>query len=192
VVLLSVADADAAVAAVREGGGKVLTPPTSFVDRGRLALIEDSQGAKIALLETRDGDPPDQAATVGGFLWDELWTGDVEQATRFYQQLATYQAGDRQVSEGKNYRYLSAGGKPRVGILPNPIEGLAPVWVTYVRVADPAAITARVEALGGAVLAAAEPRDLGGSVALITDPSGAGIAIQSWNPPAQAAGIGSQ
>jgi predicted enzyme related to lactoylglutathione lyase len=66
--------------------------------------------------------------------------------------------------------------------LPNPIDGLAPLWSTYVRVEDPAAITARVEALGGRVLLPAQQRDLGGQVALIADPSGAGFVIQTWQP----------
>lgn len=187
VVLLSVADVDAAAAEVLAGGGQVLTPPTDFVDRGRLALIRDPQGAVVALLETRDGDPPDRPSTLDGFLWDELWADDVAAATGFYARLAPYTAGDRAVAEGGSYRYLEAGGEPRVGILPMPVPDLRPLWVTYVRVADPAAIAAKVPGLGGRVLLAPQPRELGGEVALIADPSGAGIAIQSWDPATRAA-----
>ena len=35
-------------------------------------------GALLALLQTRDGDPADREAEIGDFLWDELWTTDVD------------------------------------------------------------------------------------------------------------------
>jgi hypothetical protein len=42
------------------------------------------------------------------------------------------------------------------------------------------AIVARVEDLGGSLLLAPQDRAIGGRVALIADPSGAGVAIQTW------------
>jgi len=189
VALMSVENADDAVAAVTRGGGKVLTPPTDFVDRGRLALVEDSQGATLALLETRDGDPPDQPPVIGGFLWDELWTIDTGRAAEFYQQVTGLAARERQIDDGGVYRYLADGDNPRVGLLPRPVDSIDPVWVSYIRVADAAAVTARVEALGGEVLAPVQARALGGDVAIIADPSGAGVAIQTWTPPAEQAAL---
>lgn len=182
VALMSVADLDKAVAAVTTHGGHVLTPPTDVAARGRLALVEDNQGAFIALLETRDGDPPDRVPGIGDFLWDELWASDVEQAAQFYSALTGLQPRQYALPDRAVYRYLEGGGVPRAGILPDPAEGLSPVWVSYLRVADPAAITARVAALGGHVLLAPRPRDLGGEVAVIMDPAGAGIALQTWQP----------
>jgi predicted enzyme related to lactoylglutathione lyase len=67
-----------------------------------------------------------------------------------------------------------------VGIMPNPLEELGPVWVSYLRVEDPADIAANVEALGGYVIVEAQARSLGGEVAFIAGPSGAGIALQTW------------
>jgi predicted enzyme related to lactoylglutathione lyase len=187
VMLMSVDDVDAAAASVRESGGKVLTPPTDFVDRGRLTLVEDAQGATLALLETRDGDPPDRPAVIGGFLWDELWTTDLDSAERFYRGLAPFEPGERSLASGQSYRYLSTDGQPRVGLLPRPVTDIEPVWVSYLRVADASTIVARVPELGGRVLAPPQPRAVGGEVALIADPSGAGIAIQTWTPPEQRA-----
>ena len=64
--------------------------------------------------------------------------------------------------------------------MPNPLEGLDPVWVSYLRVDSPAAIAARVTDLGGRVIVEAQPRPLGGEVAFVAGPSGAGIALQTW------------
>lgn len=182
VVVMSVSDVDRAAEAVRAAGGKVLTPPTDLADRGRIALIEDTQGARAALLATRDGDPADRMPQMGDFLWDEVWSADVGATLDFYGRLETLGRGSRRVADGKSYEYFEASGLPRFGVLPNPIAELAPTWVSYVRVEDPSAIVARVESLGGKVLVAPRPRDLGGQVALIADPSGAGIAVQTWSP----------
>jgi hypothetical protein len=54
------------------------------------------------------------------------------------------------------------------------------VWVSYLRVESPAAITARVAELGGRVIIEAGPRAIGGEVAFVAGPSGAGIALQTW------------
>jgi predicted enzyme related to lactoylglutathione lyase len=185
--VLSVSDVDAAAAALAAAGGSVLTAPVDLAERGRLAVVADPQGALFTLLQTNAGDPLDDVdADTGGFLWDELWTEDVSAAADFYKQLATYADEDNVGLDGAmngQYRLLRSQGKPRAGIMKMPVEGLSPIWVSYLRVADAAAldaIVARVEALGGAILLDPQDREIGGRVALIAGPSGAGIALQTW------------
>lgn len=184
VVLMSVENLDARVTAVTAGGGTIIAPPTDLQDRGRLALVRDAEGALLGLLETRDGDPRDGEPELGGFLWDELWTTDVEGASVFYNTLAGLTKDtvdiDSDQATAATYSLLKAGDKPRVGIMPVPLEGLDPVWVSYIRVENPAALTSRVTDLGGRVIVEAQPRPLGGEVAFIAGPSGAGIALQTW------------
>jgi len=184
VVLMSVEDIDAATTKFAADGGVVIAPPVDLQRRGRMAIVRDAEGALLALLQTRDGDPADREAEIGGFLWDELWTTDVDGATAFYEDVAGLDATikniDKDQESGATYRLLEAGDKPRVGIMPNPLEGLKPVWVSYIRVDDPAAVTARVVRLGGQVIVEARSRPIGGEVAFIAGPSGAGIALQTW------------
>ena len=184
VVLMAVEDLDARTKAVAASGGEIVTPPTDLQARGRLALVRDAEGALLGLLETRDGDPRDREPEVGGFLWDELWTTDVSSAVTFYNNLAGLEAEsvdiDADGAEARTYSLLKAGDTPRVGVLPVPLEGLDPVWISYIRVEDPAALAARVPGLGGRVIIEAQPRPLGGEVALVAGPSGAGIALQTW------------
>jgi len=184
VVLMSVEDIDAGVASVTAQGGEVLTPPTNLQQRGELAIVRDAEGALMGLLQTRDGDPADREPEVGAFLWDELWTTDVNNATTFYEEVGGLEAANWDIDENQQsdatYRLLKSGEVPRVGIMPNPLEDLQPVWVSYLRVDSPAAITAQVAGLGGRVIVEARPRPLGGEVAFIAGPSGAGIALQTW------------
>ena len=181
VVVMSVADIDAAVEVVQGSGGKVLTPATDVSARGKIALIEDSQGASFALLQTRDGDPADRKTPVGGFLWDEIWPDELKPATDFYTRLTSLQADTHTTSSGGKYHFMRSADTPRFGLLQQPIKELSPTWTSYIRVQQPSAITNRVAELGGRVLLPVESRDAGGEVALITGPSGAGIAIQSWS-----------
>ena len=184
VILMSVEDIDARIKAVTEGGGKIITPPTDLQDRGRLAVIRDAEGALLGLLETRDGDPGDSETEMDGFLWDELWTTDVDNASAFYNKVAGLTADNVDIDPDKSvttpYKLLKSGDTPRVGIMSNPLDGLDPVWVSYIRVESPAAITARVAELGGRVIVEAAPRQIGGEAAFVAGPSGAGIALQTW------------
>ena len=188
VVGLSVEDIKSATAALRDAGGTVFTPPTSLGDRGHIAVVADQQGAVLALLQTRDGDPLDVTKTPsqGDFLWDELWAEDVAGSVKFYRHLAHYtvQAETLGTQESPvEYRVLKSNGRVRAGIRSNPVEGLMPMWVSYLRVTDVTqldAILARVESLGGNILVPATERPGGGVVAVIAGPSGAGIALQTW------------
>ncbi len=188
VVVLSVDDTDAAAAKFSAAGGTVFTPPTSLGSRGRLAVVADPQGAVLALLESGGHDPADNGAVPasGNFLWNELWTGDVTRAGDFYATLAPYVDTARDLEyQGQrvDYEILSSANQARLGIRNNPITQLPPQWVSYLRVADTQQmqdLLARVESLGGKVLVPATARPAGGEVAIIADPSGAGIALQTW------------
>jgi len=179
--LISVTDIQLAATRVKTDGGTVLTPPTELADRGWLTVVSDQQGALMALVQTRDGDPVDRKPGIGDFLWNELWTDDVDKAAMFYRDLFGYDKVTRVLDDDLTYNVLNHKGKPRAGLLKRPIPEIDPVWVAYIRVADPAPILERVEELGGRILVEAREREIGGQVALIAGPSGAGIAIQTWD-----------
>jgi predicted enzyme related to lactoylglutathione lyase len=181
ITVMSTEDLSAAVERVAANGGEILTPPTDVGSRGTLAVVAGPDKAIIALVQTRGGDPEESEPVVNGWLWNELWTNNVEQATSFYQAVAGFEIEDHAVQGADHdYRVLKSGDSPRAAIMPNPFERELPVWVNYIRVDDPAAITARVEELGGVVFIDASPRALGGEVAFVAGPSGAGVALQTW------------
>jgi predicted enzyme related to lactoylglutathione lyase len=188
VALLAVTDIAAATAVVSKSGGTVFTPPTSLGDRGKIAVVADPQGALFALLQTRDGDPADvdEIPPVGDFLWHELWTVEIDSAAAFYSKLAPYRMEHKRlgtVEESVDYLVMNTNDRKRGGIRENPFEGLPPIWVNYLRIANAEeldAILARVEPLGGEILVPAVRRPGGGSVAMIAGPSGAGVALQTW------------
>jgi hypothetical protein len=180
VSLLSVSDVDDAVSQVREDSGQVHVAPVDVSPRGTLAVVSDSQGALLAFVKTTGGDPPDRDAVMGGWLWTELWTYEVDRALAFYGELVGYT--HEMAGEKGDYTILQTSGVPRAGILEMSTKKIRPHWVPYVRVENAQAIADRVDELGGAVVVA--PRDdlRDGKVAVIADPSGAVVAVQEWAP----------
>ena len=193
--VMSVANVDTAASAVVSGGGKVLTPPTSLGERGTITVITDPQGAVIALLETRDGDPTDAAGPVsaGSFLWNELWTSDAIAASAFYRSLAPLESESIAVpvAPDANYQLLSSSERPRLGIRNTPAPEMPPLWLSYLRVVDESemeTVLGKVEDLGGSILVPKLERPGGGHMAIIAGPSGASIALQTWDQGALVAG----
>jgi predicted enzyme related to lactoylglutathione lyase len=180
VALMSVDDVDQAVESIRQNGGKIFTPPTDLNERGRIAIVADDVGAIFAVLETRNGDPLDSEPGTGEFMWDEVWVPDVAAAGSFYQSIAPFEPITRQMQD-EAYTGLAVEGVPRVGVLQNPLaeDGLAPTWVSYIKVADMTAL-GKVAELGGRVLLDASDRPIGGQMAIVAGPSGAGVALQTW------------
>ncbi len=181
VSVISVGDIDYTTTGIRKMGGSVLGGPTDLAERGHMSAVADPQGALFAILQTSTGDPADMDPAIGDFLWDELWTNDTAKATGFYTSLLGYEIRNETLEDGSAYEYLAAQGFPRAAIIDNPIVDLDPTWVSFIRVEDAAGITARVEALGGKVLLEPQANPVGGRVAIITDPTGAGVVIQTWD-----------
>jgi predicted enzyme related to lactoylglutathione lyase len=177
---LSVEDVDRAVEQVRQSGGTVYFEPEDVPDRGRLAVVGDPQGAILAFVRTTSGDPIEADPRIGGWLWTELWTHDVEAAVDLYGSLVDYEFEIIDHPVLGDYGVLRRDGEPRAGVRKLPWEDVTPNWLPYVRVADPAAVVAEVEWLGGRVLIAPSDSIRAGSVALIADPSGGALVVQQW------------
>jgi len=181
VSVFSSSDIQAAVTRVEQSGGTVFTAPVSVGQRGTIAVAADAQGALFAMLETPAGDPAEAKASIGTFLWDELWTDNPEQATAFYRALFDYSLERTTLTNGEVYQYFSAQEKPRAAVIENPVAGLSPTWVSFIRVENPEVIVSRVEALGGEVLLDVRENPVGGKLAILRDPAGAGFLIQTWD-----------
>ena len=175
---MSVHDVDTSVARATAAGARVLVSPRD-VSLGRIAVIEDKENAVLGLARSRIGDPDDAttAPRPGRVVWTELLANDPESATHFYQ-LVTGLSARTIERHGGPYTLLSAELIDRVGLLKNPGDDAAPVWLTYFGVEDPVAAAARVEALGGTVILPPSPQLREGTMAVVTDPTGALFALQ--------------
>jgi len=174
---VSVADVDVSADRARAAGGEVAVAPLD-VRLGRVAAIVDPEGAALGLARSNIGDP-DDATTAGGpgrVMWTELLTSDEAGAASFYEAVVGYKAVTVE-RRGGRYTVLSDGQVERAGILLNPTDW-EPQWLTYFGVEDPAAAAERAAALGGRVLLEPTSEVREGTMALVTDPTGAVLALQ--------------
>lgn len=179
IAFLSVASVDRAVEAIRRDGGSVVAGPVDLPKVGRGAVVLDPEGAPLGLLRQSAGDPADPAEPpVNGFLWAEHLSRKPADAADFYARLSGAEVRKSDFA-GTPY-WVLWNGRPRAGLLRNPIRDDRPVWLSYVRVADPAATATRAAQLGGRVLLAPRPDLRGGTLAVIADPTGAVLALQKW------------
>ena len=177
---LSVSDVDSAVERVSAAGGSVLVAPRD-AGLGRVAAVTDEDGAVIGIARSAFGDPDDRttAGAVGSVVWNELLTDDPAAAADFYERVFGYEA--RQVARRSgSYVILHASGGQRAGILARPESAWEPQWLTYFGVADPAAAAALAQSLGSKIVLAPTPDVREGTMAIVTDPSGAVLVLQKW------------
>jgi predicted enzyme related to lactoylglutathione lyase len=157
----------------------VLLAPFDLPKVGRGAVVIDPQGAPLGLLRASFGDPADTPAPVmHRFLWTEELARDPLAAAQFYADLVGFEVLIQDQGD-KPFRVLKLG-RERAGIMRMPFAGMQPTWLVSVMVADPAASALRAQQLGGRVLVAPRLDVRNGSVALVTDPSGAVLALQKW------------
>jgi len=178
---LSVPDVDAAVAYIEAQGGTVHAKGTDFPQRGRVAVVNDPQGALLAFVQSSTGDPVDTDPSDGRWFWIELWTSDVKAATNVYHELVGYEEDTRlQTDVGETqYHVMRRDDQLRAGMLEIPFDGVLPNWVPYVMVDNPADVAKNSESLGGRILVLPEGEYHGGS-AIISDPTGGVFGVQKW------------
>lgn len=182
---ISVRDVDAAKAATTAKGGKVLFEPYNLPDRGKEAVFADPQGAVFGVLASSSGDPPDELASPGEWIWSSLITSNVDAGAAFYQTLFNYDvypvdddgdgSSDHAVFASDNYARASANS------LPEKRPDAHSHWINFVRVDNVEQTAAKVTQLGGRIVV--DPRDdrQGGRIAVAMDPQGAHFGLMEWS-----------
>jgi len=174
--LISVADVQAAANAVTQGGGKVVVKPTMLGERGETAVFQDPEGTLFGVVRSKNGDPADYVGDLNEWVWIDLWTADVDQATKFYGAVAGYTALPLEQEGLRSGAHLVSGNYVRAGVMQKQDAGVSAVWLPYLRVADAKAATEMARAAGGKVVR--EPVNLGRAiVAILADPTGAPVGI---------------
>ncbi len=183
---LAVRDADATKKLAVAHGAKVLLEPHTIPNRGREAVFSDPQGAVFAVLASSTGDPPDEMADPGEWIWSSLSTTDPDADAGFYQTLFDYEVFDLPADQGATHLMLATDSYARASANTVPADrpNARPHWLNYVHVEDVAASTARASSLGGRVLVAPRLDRHGGKVAIVADPLGAPFGLLEW-PDAQ-------
>jgi predicted enzyme related to lactoylglutathione lyase len=177
---VSVADADATAAAVREAGGSVMAEPMDVMDLGRMAIFVDPTGAVFGVWQPGTFAGAGIVNEPGGIAWNELNTRDLDAAKAFYGAVFGWTFEDQDMGEMGSYTTINLGDGPVGGMLDMAGRGVpeqVPAhWQVYFGVEDTDAAVAAVRERGGNVMV--EPIDIpAGRFAIFLDPHRASFAV---------------
>ncbi|MGY0236780.1 VOC family protein [Longispora urticae] len=181
-VYLAVDDVDTVAEAVPGAGGTVLEAPADAGPAGRAAVVRDPTGAAVGLWQAGRRQGAGLVGEPGTVAWNELLTGDVDAAVRFYQRIVGLIPEAVEVDPalgGVRWSTLKAGGEPVAGVVPTPAQGAPARWNVYFGTDDIAASADRATALGGTLLLAPTETPIG-PMAGVRDPQGASFSL--WTP----------
>jgi len=106
--------------------------------------------------------------------WIDLGTPDQDAAGEFYGSLFGWQLHeDENAEQTGGYRTAQLGGKAIGGVMKLMQEGQPPAWLTYIAVEDAEATAAKAVEVGATVLAGPMAVLDYGTMAVLSDPSGA-------------------
>jgi predicted enzyme related to lactoylglutathione lyase len=203
---VSVEDADAAAARVREAGGSVTLEPQDVMDLGRTAIFTDPAGAAFAVWQPGRRAGLGVVNAPGSWNWSNLHARDLDGAARFYGAVFGWEAttielgpgmestmfrlpgyGDflAERDPGLRERHADPSVPPGFSDAVAWVEPLAadgpPRWHVTFSAADTDAVVARAAELGGEILH--EPFDAGPvRMATLRDPQGAAFSVNTYAP----------
>ena len=157
-------DVDAAGERATAAGGSIVAGPMEVPEVGRILVISDPQGATISTFQPT-GDGP---VAEGVFVWDELYTSDVDDAKRFYKALFDWDAETTDMGTG-DYTIFSAGETQVAGCMAVREDNVPSHWYPYIGTSDVDTATEKAKELGATVYL--PPTELQGmNFAVLGDP----------------------
>jgi predicted enzyme related to lactoylglutathione lyase len=188
---IAVGDVKTAKQVALAHGAKVLSDVRSYPKRGQQAIFADPQGAVFAVLASSSGDPVDDLADPGEWIWSSLIAKDTDAEATFYQQIFGYEvfdASDDDDDQTDNDHFvLSTDDYARASV--NPLSAKSTSghahWTNFIRVANVTDSAAKAVSLGGKILIPPHVDRSGGQIAIIADPSGAPVGLMEWSETAK-------
>ncbi|MCM6777636.1 VOC family protein [Nocardia sp. CDC159] len=115
----------------------------------------------------------------GDPCWVELYTGDTDRAVAFYGELFGWTA-DRAEEFGGYITFRKDGNAVAGGMRNDGADGSPDQWTVYLAAPDAQAVADAAAEHGGRVVLPPMPVGELGSMAVLADPSGAGVGV--WQP----------
>lgn len=178
---IAVTDIASALSIATKAGGVVRAPARNFPDLGLEAIITDSAGCPVGLLQSDSGDSADAEPQAGDWNWFHLHVKDPQAAGNFYQQVFGYAVAPDARMGGKTELLLSSDAMNRAGISGMPDrEDSKPGWLGVIRVSNLDDTLARVPRFGGEVIVAPHGASFGSRFAVIADPTGGAVGLVEY------------
>lgn len=173
---ITVESADDAVQRATSLGATAHAPAFDVMDAGRMAVLQDPQGAYFEVWEPKQHIGAGLVNAPGALTWNELTTPDLNASVDFYSSLFGWTT---EIAPGPfEYQVIrTAAGGSNGGMHPPMPPETPPFWLVFFGTADITASAAKVPAHGGKVLAPPMAIEGIGEFAVAQDPQGAVFAL---------------
>jgi predicted enzyme related to lactoylglutathione lyase len=173
---VTVDDADAVAAKAGEAGGTVMAEPFDVFELGRMAVLQDPQGAVFAIWQPRQSIGAELVNAPGALTLNQLNTSDPGAAARFYSDLFGWEIEQRGDTD-QPYWGIYNQGALNGGMMNLPPGGQAPPhWLVYFATEDLEGATRQIEERGGQIVLPPTPVPAG-RIIVARDPQGAYFAL---------------
>lgn len=185
---ISVEDADATAAKVRDAGGRVLMEPTDLPnDSGRMAVFADSVAAVLCAFQPDRHHGAQLVGEPGTWIWNEHASRQPEKAQEFYSAVFGWRFRPVEGGRAEYWTFSRGDGEEGLGGMIRITEdwpaGVPSHWAVYFAVEDTDEAAGKVKELDGIIHV--EPFDTpAGRIAIATDPLGAAFSLIAPVPPA--------
>jgi uncharacterized protein len=174
---VTVEDADATAGKASELGGTVVAQPFDVFDAGRMAVIQDPQGAFFSVWQPGENIGAELVNVPGTLTMTQLNTGDPDAAGRFYSDLFGWEVQQLPGTDEQPYWSIHNQGRLNGGMMGLPPgAGAPPHWLVYFVAESLDVSVRRIDELGGRVVV--QPLSIpAGRIAVTQDPQGGTFAL---------------
>jgi uncharacterized protein len=170
-VYVTVENADESAKKAKSLGATVITEPFDVMDYGRMAVIQDPEGAIFSIWQPMKHIGVQRSGELNTMCWCELKTWDAAKAGKFYTGLF----GWTLKTSDPSYHEIMRGGTPIGGIFPlaPEMKGVPAHWGIYFQVENCDGAVEKAASLGGKVCFPPTDVPNTGRFAALQDPQGA-------------------
>ncbi|MEU6036610.1 VOC family protein [Actinomadura sp. NPDC047616] len=142
-------DCDGAVKRAADAGGGVVHQPMDVMELGRMAIVTDAVGAPLGLWQGRTHIGARLVNEPGALVWNELVTGDADEAREFYRNLFRYTT--EPIAGELDYTLLRRPDGHEVGGIHGEPDTVSSYWLSYFEVDDVDSTVRTVQTSGGSL-----------------------------------------
>lgn len=173
---VAVDDVDEMVAKAEKLGAKIVMPTMDVMKAGRMAGIQDPEGAMLMLWQAGEHIGAGLVNTIGAMGWNELQTRDLKTAKKFYSDLFGWRL---ETDDTAGYTTIFNNDRMNGGMLMiKPGMGEMPAnWMAYFTVEDVEKTLKKVEMSGGTSPSGVIDAPGVGQMAVVQGPAGAVLTV---------------
>ncbi len=175
---IAVDDVDASVVLATTLGAEVLAGPHDVMGAGRMAVINEANGAQFAIWQGKEHPGLELRDANNSLCWNELVSRDTSKSKEFYQHMFSWQYTDKDMA-GMSYTELSNVGIAQGGMMQLTKEwgNIPPHWMSYFSVKSCDETVAKAQRLGAEICVPATDIPKVGRFSVINDPQGATFSV---------------